>query len=37
MNKILIDEFSKLIAFIREETDEYQKKKDIKKGRKNLK
>ncbi len=31
MNKILIDEFSKLIAFIREETDEYQKKKDIKK------
>lgn len=31
MNKLLIDEFSKLIAFIRDETDEFQKKKDIKK------
>jgi DNA polymerase/3'-5' exonuclease PolX len=31
MNKTLIDEFSRLIAFIREETDEYQAKKDLKK------
>ena len=31
MNKLLINEFSKLIAFIKEQTDEYQAKKDLKK------
>ncbi len=35
MNKLLIDEFSNLIAFIREETDEFQQNKDLDKVKKN--
>ncbi len=35
MNKLLIDEFSKLIAFIREETDDYQQNKELDKVKKN--
>jgi DNA polymerase/3'-5' exonuclease PolX len=35
MNKLLIDEFSKLIAFIREETDGYQQNKELDKVKKN--
>jgi DNA polymerase beta len=35
MNKLLIDEFSKLIAFIREETDDLQQNKELDKVKKN--
>ncbi len=35
MNKLLIDEFSKLIAFIREETDDFQKNKQLDNVKKN--
>ncbi len=35
MNKLLIDEFSKLIAYIRDETDDYQQKKELDKVKKN--
>jgi DNA polymerase beta len=35
MNKLLIDEFSKLIAFIRDETDEYQQNKQLDNVKKN--